>query len=260
MLSWRRWLSVVFWLPASTWAFQPLVTDDTGTQGEGGKQFELGYTRFVETEPGTKAAAVFLPVVYTRGLSDGIDLSFGGSYVQFRPPAPGATESDIGNLATALKWRFFENQTGDLSLAFKPEIRFPVSSGAEDRSLGSGKVNGGAALLLTQNTGFGAVHANLAINSQHFKLAGNQNVHRETLWRLSVAPVWDVSENWKLALDAGLITNPHRAEKPRMGYVELGSIYSSSKDMDLAAGIIRDVRHRGHDVISVTLGMTWRFR
>jgi len=253
-------LIIALWLPASAWALQPLITDDTGTQGAGGNQVELSYNRFVEREPGTKAVTVSLPLVYTRGLTEAVDIYLGGSYVQFRPPASDSTGSDAGNLVAGLKWRFFESETGDLSLAFKPEIRFPVSSRAEDRGLGSGKLNGGAALLLTQETGFGAIHANLAVSSQHFTLPENQMIHRSTLWRLSVAPVWDVSEKWKVVVDTGLVTNPHRVEKARMGYLELGAIYAPGKDLDLAAGIVRDLDHEGHDVLLLTLGITWRFR
>jgi len=61
-------------------------------------------------------------------------------------------------------------------------------------------------------------------------------------------------------VDTGLVTNPHRVEKARMGYLELGAIYAPGKDLDLAAGIVRDLDHEGHDVLLLTLGITWRFR
>jgi hypothetical protein len=41
--------------PTLALAFQPLVTDDTGTQGAGGNQLEFSYSRFVEKEPDARA-------------------------------------------------------------------------------------------------------------------------------------------------------------------------------------------------------------
>ena len=179
--SWRSWLWLAGWLPAGVAAFQPLVTDDTGTQGAGGNQVESGYTRFVEKEPGTKAITASLPFVYTRGLTDAVDVYVGGSYVRFGPPAPEGAQNGTGNPLAGLKWRFFEHEPGKVNLAFKSEIRFPVSDRAENRGLGNGKSNAGAALLLTRETGFGAIHANLAVSSQRFTLPGNQAAHRDTL-------------------------------------------------------------------------------
>jgi len=260
MQAWRRWLWLAGWLPAGAAAFQPLITDDTGTQGAGGNQLESGYIRFVEKEPGSRTAVTALPLVYTRGLNNVIDVYVGGAYTRFSPQAPEVPQNGAGNTVAGLKWRFFEHEANKVSLAVKSEIRFPVSERAEDRGLGSGKTNAGAALLLTRETGFGAIHANLAYSSQRFTLPVNQDIHRDGLWRLSVAPVIDLTERWRIVFDAGLVTNPHRAEKSRMGYVEAGAIYAPTKDIDLAAGIIRDLDHRGHDVYVFTAGVTWRFR
>ena len=253
------WFCLACWLPAAAAAFQPLVTDDTGTQGAGGNQVEFGYTRNVEKEPGTRAVTAALPFTYTRGLTDAVDLYAGGSYLRFST-TPGNAHNGSGNALAGIKWRFYDHAAGKLSLAFKPEIRFAVSGNAEDRGLGNGKTNAGAALLLTRETGFGAIHANLAVDSQHFELAGNRAVHRATLWRLSVAPVFELDERWRIAFDAGLITNPHRAEKSHMAYVEAGFIHAPQRNLDLAAGLIRDVDHKGHRVYLLTAGVTWRFR
>lgn len=78
--------------------------------------------------------------------------------------------------------------------------------------------------------------------------------------RLSVAPVWDVSGHWKLALDAGLVTNPDRTAKARSGYAEIGAIYSPGKDLDLALGVIRNIMDGSANSAQLTAGLTWRFR
>lgn len=260
MQSWHRCLSLLLCLPATAMALQPLITDDTGTQGAGGKQVELSYARSTEKEAGAKTVSTLLPLVHTYGWTDTLDVYISGSHARFSPSTPDDTRTGAGNPVAGFKWRFFENETSGLSLALKSELRFPVSDRAEDRGLGNAKTNAGAALLLSRETGFGAIHANLVVSSQRFGLAANQAANRDKLWRLSVAPVIDLNERWRIALDTGLVTNPHRAEKPRMGYIEAGIIYAPDKDIEFAAGIIRDVRHQVHQVYSFTGGVTWRFR
>lgn len=245
--------------PALASAFQPLVTDDTGTQSAGGNQLEFSYSRFVERNPDATAVLETFPLTYTRGLSDTLDVHVAATYARFQltgePEASGAGIPAIG-----LKWRFYESEPDQLSLAVKPEIRRAFSNSAEERGLGNGPVNGGVALLLSKGTGFGAVHANLSVNTFRFALEENRNRHRDILWRLSVAPVFDLAHGWKAAVDAGLITNPHQPEEAIIGYVEIGAIYSPNKDLDVALGFIRDLLHEGHTVYAATAGVTWRFR
>jgi hypothetical protein len=69
-----------------------------------------------------------------------------------------------------------------------------------------------------------------------------------------------VAEGWKLALDVGLQTNPDRAEKARMGYLELGLVYSPSDDLDLSLGVTRELMDGTVSTTTATLGLTWRFR
>lgn len=241
-------------------AYQPLITDDTGTQSRGGRQIELAWLRIADKEPGQTTVVRALPFVFTRGLTDTVDLYAGASYVRFRSPATEAAGSGAGNPVAGLKWRFHDEKSGKLSLAVKPEIQFPVSNHAEGRGLGSGRVNASAALLLTQVTGFGSVHANLAVSTNDFALQDNRDAQRNALWRLSLAPVWELSEKWEIALDMGLVSNPHKAERARLGYAELGVIYLVSRDLDFSLAVIRDVKHAGHSVTTGTAGFTWRFR
>jgi hypothetical protein len=166
----------------------------------------------------------------------------------------------LGNTAIGAKWRFHEDDTTKLSFALKPEIQLPISRQDEQRGLGTARTSYGLGLLMTQETGFGAVHANLAIDRVNYADPALNEGERRTAYRLSVAPVWDVSEKWKLALDAGLVTNPDRAERARMGYVEIGAIYSPGKDLDLALGVVRNVMDGGADTTQWTVGVTWRFR
>jgi hypothetical protein len=76
---------------------------------------------------------------------------------------------------------------------------------------------------------------------------------------LSAAPVWDVTERWKLALDVGMMTNPDRAQRTFMGYAEIGAIYSPANQLDLAVGLVRNFRDGAASTTFFTGGVTGRF-
>jgi hypothetical protein len=242
----------------SAGAFQPLITDDTGTQGAGGNQLEAAYNHTEDKAPGVKDRTRELGLTYTRGVTDALDLYLGLSHLRVAPQDAPA-ESGLGNVAFGAKWRFYENEAAKLSIALKPEVLAPVSKAREARGLGTAEFSYGASLLVTQETGFGAVHANLAVDRVRYDDPGLNAAERRTLLRASIAPVWDVTEHWKLALDVGVMTNPDREARSTMGYVEIGTIYSPSKSLDLALGIVRNVRDGDARTTLVTAGVTVRF-
>jgi len=247
-------------LPAVALAFQPLVTDDTGTQGAGGNQVEAAYHRTVDRAPDAKVVTHEVPLVFTRGVTDALDLYAGLGHQRIVPSAPEAVERGWGNPAVGVKWRFHDDEARKLSFALKPEIQLPLSKSREARGLGTARTSYNIGLLMTQETGFGAVHANLVAGRVNHADDALNLAERRTLYRLSAAPVWDVAEGWKLALDAGIMTNPDLAARASMGYVELGAIYAPGKDLELAVGLLRNVRDGSPRSTQATAGFTWRFR
>jgi len=179
--------------------------------------------------------------------------------VRIRSNAPDADASGRSNPVLGFKWRLWENEADGLSIGLKPEIRFGVSTHSERRGLGAGRTGYAATLIVTQATRFGAVHANLAAARENYSLAQGRADNRRMRYRLSVAPVIDLSPRWKLALDAGVLTNPDRARKARMGFVEIGAIWVPSEDLELALGLIRDVADGEGTSSTLTAGLTWRF-
>jgi hypothetical protein len=245
--------------PGPAAAFQPLITDDTGTQGAGGNQLEGSLARTNDKLPAGTSATRAAAAVTTRGMTDELDVFLGLTH-QRSAPAGAAAESGWSNPALGAKWRFHDDDKSKLSFALRPELQLPVSRGKEARGLGQADTSWRLDLLMTKETGFGAVHANLASSRVNFDDGALDAATRRSQYRLSVAPVWDLTGEWKLALDGGIMTNPDRTESTRMGYVELGAIYSPSKDLDFALGVIRNVDDGPVKSTQVTAGVTWRFK
>lgn len=85
-----------------------------------------------------------------------------------RAGPPAVTERGWGNVVLGAKWRFHDKEASKLSFALKPEIQLPVSKDREARGLGTARTSYGVSLLMTQETGFGAVHANAAVERVNY--------------------------------------------------------------------------------------------
>ena len=241
-------------------AFQPLITDDTGTQGPGGNQLEISFSQDRANQAGETVRSQSWPVVYTRGLSETLDVFAGFSYARIRQGVTGSEAGGGGNPSFGAKWRFYENEESKTSFALKPEIIYPVSAGRESAGLGRGKTSGNLSLIVTQEVAFGAIHLNLGAGRNRYRDVLNNP--DSTATRASIAPVWDVTDQWKLALDLGSESARAGGIRTRTNFAELGAIYSPGKDLDFALGVVRssgndDPRTTTH---SASAGLTWRFQ
>lgn len=244
----------------SAFALQPLITDDTVTQGDGGNQIELSFNDDrAKTSDSTQRTQVF-PVVYTRGLSETIDVFAALGHVRIRSNTVGGDANGTANPVLGVKWRFYENEDSKTSFAFKPEIFLPVSRSREEAGIGNGKTSGALTLILTQEFSSGAIHANAGVS--RFRFSDTLTNPDETVARLSIAPVWNVSEECKLALDVGTWYGRSNENRVRTDFVEVGAIYSPDKDIDVALGLIRtqNNNHPRTTGNAVTAGLTWRFK
>lgn len=239
-------LAIALVWPIQAQAFHPLVTDDTGTQGDGGNQLEVGYDH--ARSDGDTAHA--LGVTYTRGFSDTLDAYIGSAYQTSDPDG-------WGNVGVGLKWRFYENEASKLSLALKPEILLPVSRAHEAEGLGNGETSYGLTFIASMETGFGELHFNLEAVRSNF--ADNTITDRKNFWRASIAPVWAVADGWKAAIDLGLQTNTDRIQDATMGFIELGVVYRPNDQFDLSFGIIHDVMDGPANSTTATAQVTWHF-
>ena len=245
-------------LPA--FALQPLITDDTGTQGAGGNQLEFSLNQASSTISGTTDRSSALPLVYTRGVTETLDLSAGVAWIRLRPGSGNADTSGFGNPGLGTKWRFLDTNDAGTSAAVKLEALVPVSGGAQASGLGSGRVGGLLTFIVSQEVPFGAIHFNAGIGRVRYADAANNP--DETPVRLSVAPVWRVNEQWQLALDLGAESVQSAGSRARTAFAELGAIWSPREDLDLALGITRfgDNLNPGTRTWLGTAGITWRFK
>lgn len=255
----QLFLTTVAGLSAQTFAFQPLITDDTGTQGAGGNQLEFSYTLDRVRSNGETEQIHTVPAAYTRGLTETIDLFIGTSYAWIRPAAQGNNASGFGNPSLGIKWRFYENKETKTSVAIKPEIVLPVSASRERTGLGTGKISGNLTFIVTQEVPFGAIHFNAGMGRDRFRSA-DENPDT-TYKRASLAPVWDLNEQWKLGLDLGVESARADGHVVISKFAGLGAIYSPSKNIDFALGFFRtaDNETPSSTTHSATAGVTWRF-
>jgi hypothetical protein len=133
-----------------------LITDDTGTIGHGRNQAEFSVSRDRESSPGDGMHARTVAAVYTRGLSDNLDLYFGTSHASCREHSTGNRFRGLENPVVGVKWRFYESTDTGNSLVLKPELSLPVSERNEAAGLGSGKASGALMAVLTHEAAFGA--------------------------------------------------------------------------------------------------------
>ncbi len=247
-------------LSSASLAFQPLITDDTGTQGAAGKQIEVGFVDKQASVAGDSTRTRTLPLVFTLGDTETLDFYIGVTPTMIRSNVPGVDADGLGNTALGLKWRFFENEGGGTSLAVKPEVRLPVSSGDEAAGLGAGATSYGLSLILSQDVAFGAIHFNLAAGRDEFLAASARPQVNSR--RVSIAPVWDLSEQWKLALEVGHESVSSAGDTTISQFVQLGAVFSPGKDLDFALGVLRnnDTATPQTSTTTATMGLTWRFR
>ena len=247
----------------SSYAYFPFITDDTGTQGEGGNQLELNYLFIKERgvglaedgtdSPGDYGTSNSFPITYTRGLTDDLDLFVG--IIRQTSPTNGWMNSAIG-----FKWRFAGDAEEGWSFAVKPALLTPVSRSMEASGLGNGKTNGTVSLISSYIQPKYEVHLNARYTS-NFSYSGLEEQQAQHLWGISVAPVWVVSPQWKLGVDAGLDTNPN-ATSAQVAYAQIGAVYAPIKNLQLGLGLMGNralgspSREYNWTVMS---GVTWQF-
>ncbi len=219
-------------LPFSSWAALPLITDDTGTQGKGKFQIEVGgeYDRDRETFDGITVKETDYQVVstFTYGTVEPIDLFVNVPYgwtISRSGNDPIQRVNGISDTAVGLKWRFFDQQ--GTSLALKPFVFFPT--GNEEKVFGTGRIDYGVVLIGSRETGPWSFHANFGYTRNENKIG-----ERKDLWQASLASTYEIMNHLKLCADIGAFTNRDKTSEVEPNYALGGFIYSLGQDLELS--------------------------
>lgn len=260
-------------------AFEPLNTDDAGTVPQGRNQIEQyffttanhggGNTTDVNTiTPGEEyfggSGARAFPFIYTRGVANNVEVSLGTTYFA----APRGQFSPFANKVIALKWRFAEDQ--DWGFAIKPSITLPGTPQQQVAGLDLALPNYGVNLIGSRYWDNIEVHVNAmytkALYNTNYGIGSAPVTNRTNILFFSVAPVWRVMQNFRLALDAGLTTNPPSNEQYLSNYALLALIISANDSLDIGISYMRTaanmaivVNNTGLVAARSEIGFTWRF-
>lgn len=242
----KQLISLALACPLSAFAAHPLVTDDTGTQGDGNWQFETNGEATAK-QPDTGRQFLWNSTL-TRGFGEALDLYANVPYTHVQQRSDTAA-TGIADLELGAKWRLYDD--GAFSLGLKPYLTLPT--GNDSRGLGTGRVNAGATLL-----------AQYEIDDWTFLVNGgavyqpNRQGVRETVWKVSGAVLYRVLPTTRLLLDIGTSQNPDFAQPTSPAFMIVGAIYSPKPWLDLDVGYRRGLNPQTYDY-SRLAGVTVRW-
>jgi hypothetical protein len=257
--SWTRPLVACFVLnvslalctPFPAFGAHPLITEDTGTQGQGRFQLELTAELGHEEERALHEDGFDRAVVLTYGVLDNLDVLLTVPHTRNVVQEDGlrTTDEGLGDIGLDAKWRFFEKD--GVSVAVKPGVRFPT--GDEDKGLGAGEFNYSVFLVTSFENDPWGYHI-------HIGYVRNRNVldERNAIHHTSLAVTYAVRSDWQLVADLGNFTTPNPDFDEDTTFLILGAIYSVTDDFDLDFGVKRGVSEPETDVTWL-LGLAWRF-
>jgi hypothetical protein len=241
----------------------PLQTDDTGTQGAGHSQIEIGVESATnkQTEAGVayKETGGAVSATLTYGLSDSIDLVAGMPYEWYIEKEDGVKVADgngIGDLALQIKWRFYDNADAGFSLALKPGLTLPT--GDADRGLGTGRVSSDVTLIATREARLASYHINLGYSHNEYKLDEVSETSRRNIWHASLAAKLNVTGKLGVVGDLGIETSSDKDADTDPAYILGGLIYAVGDNADLDIGVKSGLNDAETDT-TLLAGVTMRF-
>ena len=275
----KPFLLGVLLLPTLALAFEPLNTDDAGTVKAGGNQIEQ-YFFFINRADGGQATDILtpgeeysgntdaraFPFTYTRGISETVEASFATTYYN----QPNGSYSRFSNYVFATKWRFHEDHENRYALAIKPMVSLPASKQQQVSGLGLAAFNYGVNFIASKYWDEVEVHMNASYMrspyNTNYSVGYSTDTFRTNILLLSIAPVWTVSQNLRLAFDIGLTTNPTASEQHLSQYALIAGIYSLTDNIDLGVSYMRTGLNFGETFAAQQagatrseVGITWRF-
>lgn len=248
-------------LPAPTLAAHPLSTDDTGTQGDRGRQLELTVEHGRDASSAGGAAALDhageAAVTLALGIADAVDLVVGLPTSWGRSRLDGALVSEqvgVADASVEVKWRFLAR--GGFSAAVKPGLSLPTGDPRD--GLGSGRPGYGVTLIATQEAGPVTLHANAGWARADFVFAEESAARRLEAWSASLAAAAEVTPRLQLVADVGAASPAERGATTWPAFALVGAVWSPLEQLDLDAGVRAGLNDAETD-LTVLAGAAWRF-
>ena len=224
-------------------AMHPMLTEDTGTQGKGRFELELGFERVRE---GDATSFEFGPQL-SWGALDNVDLIVRPAWLDLRGDAD--STRGLGDTALDVKWRFHED--GPWSYGLRAGLDLPT--GNEGKGLGSGKTGYHGVLIATCATEPLTLSANVGVLH-----VGNLPLQRRNLGLATVGAVWEAREGLKLAAEVDTATNPDPGRSSWPTVTRVGIVWSLDKHWDVDVGYQVPINRPAPDA-AILAGATLRW-
>jgi hypothetical protein len=274
---------MTFFLISQALAFEPLNTDDAGTVKKGGNQIEMYFYSINKinqpTGPGqdiSSPGAEFsgpgstksFPFTYTRGVAENVEIAIG---TQYNATPRASNYSPISTYALNAKWRFWGEEGESWNFAIKPILQFPDSKQQQVIGFGQAAFNYGATFISSYYLNESLeTHINVGYMRSPYNVnylnGGSASPLRLNIYSASIAPVWNVTDRFRLALDFGVQTNPPETEQQSTMFGMVAAIIGLSENVDFGISMMRSAQNTGLVLVGnganstrLDAGITWRF-
>ena len=220
-----RWalLITIFAIAAATaFAAHPKLTEDTGTQGRGNLELELGYAR---SRAAGDHSFQFQPQL-SFGATPTLDLIIQPSWIVDHSSA--GTERGLGDTNLDAKWRFFGREPW--SLGVRAGVSLPTAR--DDLGLHHDRISPHVTLVATGDFTPFTIDANLG----YTRVPGDVS-QRGGLYHVSTAVTVESQQRLFFVVETALDSNPDRAAgKSFVTVGQLATIYTVRPGLDVDVG------------------------
>jgi hypothetical protein len=224
-------------------AGHPMLSEDTGTQGTGNAELELGNAWGQDHGVST---FLFQPQ-WSYGVSSTLDLIIQPSWTSVTTPGAGR-ERGLGDTNLDFKWRFYG--AAPWSLGVRAGLETPTAH--DDLGLAGHKVSGHGIFVLTGDFNPVTLDANLG-----YTRAPEFQNSRSNLYHFSAAVMYAANERLFWVFDTAVDSNPDSRQSRPPAVTLLGLIYTARPGLDLDLGY-RSRLNTAAPIRQFLLGITYR--
>jgi hypothetical protein len=232
-------------IASPAFAAHPMISEDTGTQGTGRFELELG---FAGTHEGDTRSYEYGPQL-SYGLVPTLDLIVRPVWLDVRQTTDtgSAHQTGIGDTALDFKWRF---RSGDpVSLGVRAGVGLVTGDSARGLSVGSTTYH--AVLIATANTAPFSFDANVGYATNPV------DGERRGLWYISGAAVWSVNERLRFTFELADFTNPAQSDTAWQPVTRIGAIATVTPWLDVDVGYQMRLEHGSVSIALAGATLRW---